>query len=1254
MWEPSLDTPILPPRSAASGFQIPNPRSPPKKLPSLPESQSAPMLPERHLEREHRHVSPPVEREHIRHISPRQHGLPGHGISPYLEDTAAVRRMNRRLEAELARVTEQLYLERRERKAADEQRAAEREALTVRMDEEVSRLRAQVQQQLAETEAGSAQAAEEKVETLKAKYKAEADARERHEKKARIELLKRQVARRMMSRGISLGFTAWVELWEAKTYAMQRLREVANKLRAPGMEAAFASWSGWAREAKMQAQLVEASQRANELQAQQGSLESTLAKLRAEYDAKLRAAEEDKRVALERQMVELTGSAAQRAELMEARAREERIELLRRQTMRRMMNAGLLNAWNAWQELWSAKVYSLERLRQVANLLRAPAVSSAFAFWGREAQKEREASIAASAEASAAALAEQTRGRRALEAELSQVRRELAAAESERAALRAKVEEIDAVAATQIRARAELEQVERDARIELLKRQVARRMMSRGISLGFTAWVELWEAKTYAMQRLREVANKLRAPGMEAAFASWSGWAREAKMQAQLVEASQRANELQAQQGSLESTLAKLRAEYDAKLRAAEEDKRVALERQMVELTGSAAQRAELMEARAREERIELLRRQTMRRMMNAGLLNAWNAWQELWSAKVYSLERLRQVANFFRAPQLANAFAFWARHTAAVLSRDVAIVHQEKAAALTRERDALQSQLDALRAESEAKLAEAVAERLTLLARVSDLSGSTVDTEALVEAATAAEREKRIELLKRQVVRRIGSRSLALGFTAWVEMWEARAFAMDSLRRVANTMRAPEVAFAFGVWSEEAEGARAAQHESAQATRERDFDEERRAFAEELRAVRAECDAKLAAALDEKNAALERMLIELNGSAEAKAELQAQRDREERVALLTRQIARRILSQDLVRGWTAWVEGWEAKSYAMMRLRQVAGRLRGPELAAAFASWAQYRVAKRRAAEKAALSAFNKSLEGRLQQAEFEAGQMRMVKVAQEDELHRLQAKLAHVSEVSKERDAALKAQQPELDSLSLEVEHLREELRAAQTTASSAQKLREESEASAATQRSATQELLERLLAEQRAAFASEQSEAKSTLDAEVELRRDLEEQLRAAKQQSQEQLSRARDEIAQAQLQVEQLQAELANANRAAAAAPKPSVSSKEKKPARKGVLGEIDLDEGPDAPPISEQLASALRASAGRVMDLLREWDADGEPARWRGAGEAAITPGGCSGWRPACPHSLRCSCCLARSSPHLPGWHAECSFLSALD
>ena len=40
-------------------------------------------------------------------------------------------------------------------------------------------------------------------------------------------------------------------------------------------------------------------------------------------------------------------------------------------------------------------------------------------------------------------------------------------------------------------------------------------------------------------------------------------------------------------------------------------------------------------------------------------------------------------------------------------------------------------------------------------------------------------------------------------------------------------------------------------------------------------------------------------------------------------------------------------------------------------------------------------------------------------------------------------------------------------------------------------------------------------------------------------------------------------------------------------------------QIDLDEGPLAKPISDQLAEALRSNSTRVLDLFRSWDTDGD-------------------------------------------------------
>ena len=74
---------------------------------------------------------------------------------------------------------------------------------------------------------------------LKQQMEEQAAAQAAKEKEARIELMRRQVGRRMMNRNLANGFSSWYAMWSAKTYAINRLREVGNRLRAPEKQIAF-------------------------------------------------------------------------------------------------------------------------------------------------------------------------------------------------------------------------------------------------------------------------------------------------------------------------------------------------------------------------------------------------------------------------------------------------------------------------------------------------------------------------------------------------------------------------------------------------------------------------------------------------------------------------------------------------------------------------------------------------------------------------------------------------------------------------------------------------------------------------------------------------------------------------------------------------------------------------------------------------------------------------------------------------------
>ena len=578
-------------------------------------------------------------------------------------------------------------------------------------------------------------------------------------------------------------------------------------------------------------------------------------------------------------------------------------------------------------------------------------------------------------------------------------------------------------------------------------------------------------------------------------------------------------------------------------------------------------------------------------------------------------MKRLREVANHLQSPDTSMTFYFWSRDTVSTKVRNAAVHTEANLLGITKERDELRERLGALRAESEQKLAELAGERVALLTRVSQLSGNASDAEAVLQAQVAQEREQRVELLRRQITRRIMNRDLSAGFTAWCEMWQSKVYATEKLLQVAGRLHNPLFSAAFTEWADEAAEAKLAAASSTQAERDEQFARERDEFRAELARLQAEMADRLEQAAKEKRHALDELLVQLNGNAEEKVALQEAREREERVELLRRQIGRRMMNADLTRGFTAWQEHWGAKAYALGKLQQVAGRLRTPQLAAAFSFWNEYFEAKRRAREQAALEAEQRSLEGQLRSVRFEHGQLMMVKVAQDDEIAALKLKLRSATEDGREKEKALEAQAPLLEILPVEVAELKEIVKQAQKEAEEAAKQRETVEGEVEKFDASNAQLLERLLAEQRATFESEHSDERKAMEREGEERKSMQSELTSMKKELisastkleyamrlepeleslKEKLREARDQATSAEKQVEALNKKLLEMPKPAP--PKPKEPPPKKK--SKGLLGDVDLDEGPDAPPISQQIASALRASAGRVMDLLREWDADGD-------------------------------------------------------
>ena len=388
-----------------------------------------------------------------------------------------------------------------------------------------------------------------------------------------------------------------------------------------------------------------------------------------------------------------------------------------------------------------------------------------------------------------------------------------------------------------------------------------------------------------------------------------------------------------------------------------------------------------MREEQAREARIERLQRQVGRRILNQGLANGWAAWHDMWRARVLAMERLQWVSNRLRTPALESAFGYWGARSADAKQRLTLSAQQAREASLELERQRLVGELCLVRAEADRRVAAMQAERLALLERIAQLTGGHAEAQSLLEAQEAAGREERVELLRRQSARRMLHRDLVLGWNAWLEAYEARRYAHGRLRAVSHRLHSPELSRAFEHWRLDAAIAkRHAMMTTHQKTE--------RALRAELATLQSSHEQQLAAAEESKRLALERQHVELTGTAAERAALAQQKDREARVAGLTRTIGRRMLHQGLVDGWTAWVALWEARRSSLRQLHVAGNRLRAPELSNAFSFWARDASDTRRVEELARMEKESRSMEMQLRRARFEAGQLEMVRVAREDEL--------------------------------------------------------------------------------------------------------------------------------------------------------------------------------------------------------------------------------------------------------------------------
>ena len=1042
------------------------------------------------------------------------------------------------------------------------------------------------------------------------------------EKAQRVEHLCGMIARRILKKDLSRGWTAWHGQWEEQARMKRMLLHASGKLKNPEIAAAYTIWKDlWVdiKEAQeMQARKDRARlqrQREADLEGHSAELQAAIDRERAESARKLQTAEAAYNSVMER-LKALDGDAAEKERQLQeqianqAAEKEKRVEHLCGMIARRIMQKDLSRGWSAWHEQWEEETRRKRMLQHAANRLSKPGLSVSFERW-REDWEEAEAEKAEmqrqARESEQKKREEQLRkGGAKAQDELDKYQKEYSRKLKEKNAevkdltaelARLKEEYADQFAMMQSKFSSEkagaedrlanagssvanmerqlLDQQAREAaarekRVEHLGEMFARRMLKRDLANGWTAWLEQWEEASRQKGMLMRAANRLRAPQLSSCLTHWQDDWRTAMREKEQKEQRQREALLAGGAEELQALLQHAEKKYEAKLNELEaSNQRLLSKLEAVDGAAAAAERKmqEHLEDQERADamRIEHLCGMIASRMLKRDLSRGWTAWYEQWEEEARRKRMLQHAASKLKNPELSEAFHIWQNEWVAIV--DAKRLKKERALQRAREGElegastALKGDLERVSKEYEKKLATLQAAYDSVMDKLAQYDGGAAEKERQLQeqiANQAAEKEKRVEHLCGMIARRIMKKDLSRGWSAWMEGWEEETRRKRMLQHAANRLSKPGLSVSFERWREDWEEAEAEKAEMQREAREASINRSRADLEADLVRMRGEYERKLVAADKAKQKALEDQLSELLGSHHGETQAQEEKAKQERIDLLYRQTARRLMFQDVIRGWASWKEMWEHRTHVMRCMSHAVGRLTKPALAHAFSTWAWECREIKQEKERALVAAKRAELEESLRKSQLEAGKLSMIQVANSDELRALKAKVNTLSEDVSTKNAALTTAAEERAQL----DKLRDVQKMTLEALAIAEKARDDTAKHAVEQQARARAQLEELLAKQRNDMEEEAVKNKKQI---TSITRDA----KVAKEEA----TKLDKELAKVKAELEKL---------------------KPKKPKVQPLVLSGDPSKS-----LSQQLAEALKSNSGRVLDLFRSWDTDGD-------------------------------------------------------
>ena len=455
------------------------------------------------------------------------------------------------------------------------------------------------------------------------------------------------------------------------------LAAAGARLARPALAASISHWKGdWESDRRtnlaLEVRRREQDRASKSAAASGGAADQVMAEYKAKAEAELafvkQAAQKELERELEMQRVALTGTTEEMIALQKQQEKEQRVEHLAQKAMKRICNQGVMRGFSAWSEQYLQDARHKRMLAAAGARLMRPALAASVSHWRNDWEAERRKNLAqevrrrASAKYGGSANAEVAEIRATAEADLAAQKKfaeedKLRALEKQRIELTGSVEEILALRAAE----------EKEKRVEQLAQKAMKRLSNQGIMRGFTAWSEQYLQAARQKRMLAAAGARIMRPGLAMAVSHWKGdWEEERRITLALtVQRRERARF-----GTAEQEVSEVRARAEADRAAAKERERAALEKQRVEMMGTAEERLAFEKEEQAAKRIDYLYKQSARRIMNQGLIRGWTAWHDEW----YELTRQNRLLSGATArlakPGLVASFK-WLQHYTIVAKRN-------------------------------------------------------------------------------------------------------------------------------------------------------------------------------------------------------------------------------------------------------------------------------------------------------------------------------------------------------------------------------------------------------------------------------------------------------------------------------------------------------------------------------------------------------------------------------------------------------